>query len=1106
MPRPYRNKSFNRFESRNTVQWAEGVRSRLQRPPGLKGKEIGLYYKNLKGKKKEFRELTMKLNVPKSVVNRVRVLLQVIAKTDEGCQSRVEYTKSEEYRKLIKVQSNNSQTSATYISDNKPNKSEIDDDSILFKTPDPNVIETETIKNENKLSIDNTRYDFQSDHSEPNALLNDLVSVNRFAQYYDSVKESSLQPENIFPGPSSTPDFIPIKDVKIDYDSTEQLFSLRGNGNNQFKYDYYDIITGSFQEKLDKCLADGVAIKNCNKEVENLNAKYLDEFADMSSKAKYKKMLDFRKKLPTYEMANDLLEIVERNQVVVISGETGCGKSTQVPQILLDDAICKKKGANFKILVTQPRRIAASSLAQRVAEERAEQIGNSVGYMVRLEKVEARCRGSIMFCTTGILLADLEVNQGLTSYSHIVLDEVHERDSNVDLAMCMLKQVINKRKDLKLILMSATLDADRLCAYFNDCPRMHIEGLAYPVKDIFLEEILMMTGYTLPPLQPPKYMKKKKQRHGMQKEIMYRADVGPWLESIKHNLNHNCYKTLLDYRIENLNIDLIVELLKYICRGEPGAILVFLPGISDITKLIKMMEESKIFPSTRYEIHAVHSKLPSLQQNKIFVRPPPGIRKIIVATNIAETSITIDDIVYVVDCAKIKVSGLNVENNIATLQTEWVAQANLRQRRGRAGRCQSGICYHLLTTFRVQKLPERLLPELQRSNLLEAVLVVKKLRLGKAVDALNTVPDPPALSTIEAATKHLKLCGALDTTETLTPLGWHLARLPAHPAAGKLLVLGALFGCLDRAASVAAVWGFKDPFMLVIGKEQQVEEAKRNLTLGEPSDHVAISEAIISWENLREGRHSFAYEYFLSIHTLELLSDMKKQFGDNLKQMGFLPSADIKSKWENRNANNLSLFKAIIAASLYPNIGSVRWAGTNPRKTNKVLRVLVRTPEDGKVQLHPSSVMATPRNKQGKQNKLLCTPGANWLVYWFKQKSTQLFLIDVTLVYTMPLLFFGVLKFEDVEDSPTDCYISFSNIKIRCDKETANLLIELRFLLDKVLATKQTPIYAYTARVAYKPAGQATRTWNAQTVRGLRKLAYSDQGCRCRAATDVDFI
>ncbi|XP_022822614.1 ATP-dependent RNA helicase DHX36-like [Spodoptera litura] len=1010
-----RRSNWNRASYKN--------QNRGGRPHGLRGKDIGLYYRDLQRNKNKNMDLDYMINlsVPPAVLTSLQKNIQSIKKIAKEHNIHVPPPKR-----------------LNFVTIKKDDKSEHRYDR---KSSYP--------AHKNKYSDQSTSLDTPSTSWDYNMQVDDVKESNA-----KEAKVGSSGEEDLNTGPEK---------AKSSLSSDErQPGPLRGAGD--YKYGYEDIITGTFEEKLEKCLNDGVNIAMNNPTIQALNESYYENYKTMINVDKYIKMKTFRERLPTYKKTKELLEMFHNNQVVVISGETGCGKSTQIPQIILDNAIVNKNGANVHILVTQPRRIAASSLAMRVAEERSEKVGTSIGYAVRLEVVDQRPRGSIKFCTTGVLLAELEINQGLTNYSHVILDEVHERDCDIDISMLMLKQVLKQRKDLKLILMSATIDADRLRSYFDDCPVMHIEGLAYPVEDIYLEDILQMTKY-IPSFDQGtraahkgQRQKWKRKEEEMERDIQYKAEIAPWLESVKKQLPREVYTVLKDARIEDLNINIIYELLLYICKGKPGAVLIFLPGIGDITNLLKMIETSNNFPKSRFAIYPLHSKLPSLEQQKIFQRPPDYIRKIILATNIAETSITIDDIVYVIDCGKIKYSGLNIEDNIPTLRTEWVAQANLRQRRGRAGRCQPGICYHLVTSFRASQLAERLLPEIQRNSLLEPVLAIKKLRLGKASLALSKMPSPPAETTVERAVKRLSQIGALDNDEKLTPLGWHLARLPVHPAAGKLLLLGTLFGCLNRAASVAAVWGFKDPFQLVIGKEKEVDEAKRTLALGEPSDHVAISEAVIQFEHYRtyHEKRKFAYENFLSCHTLELLSDMKRQFAGNLKQMGFLRNADIKSPWENRNMDNLSLFKAIVAASLYPNIATVKWKNINPRKRFLDPRLKVRTPEDGSVSLHPSSVMAFKSYPPGRGYPLapVCdSPGATWLVYWLKQRSSDLFLFDVTLIYTLPFLFFGELAITEAPD-PSNYCILISNIKVSCNKTTMDLLWELRSLLDQVLAAK----------------------------------------------------
>ncbi|CAG4952139.1 unnamed protein product [Colias eurytheme] len=1045
------NDNWKRTHNPRGRGWSGDRQSGHRRPPGLRGKEIGMYYRNLYKTQKKKDPKVMNLKIPATILTEVDNNLAII----EDIAS----------KENISIASMNDILFQNFKipKSEKIKRSESDSNMDSENDGDESVCKDQK-RNDSTENLNISFKNYQS--ADKDKIVNNEELIE--AEHGNKMPEKSHHERSENVSTSNITGSLPIKEESSEEKppskpTNEKVFALRQE--KHFKYGYEDIITGTFQEKLDENLSKGIQILSSDADTNNHNELLHKEYNNMLTISAYKKMLEFRKILPAYKKRDHILDVIDKNQVIVISGETGCGKSTQIPQLILDQAIMNKKGANTKILVTQPRRIAASSLAMRVANERAEKLGASVGYSVRLERVESRARGSIMYCTTGVLLVELEVNQALTNFSHIILDEVHERDSHIDLAMCMLKQILKKRKDLRLILMSATLDADVLSNYFDDCPVVHIEGLAYPVEDVYLEDILKFTNFKLeeepPKPKKPRWMKHRDKGKGhvdpdeMEKDIQYKAEIAPWLESVKKDLTPHVYKTLQDSRIEKLNINLILELLIYICKGDPGAILVFLPGMGEIGKLIRSMETSNQFPSSRYEIYPLHSKLATLEQHKIFDRPPNGIRKIIIATNIAETSITIDDIVYVIDCGRLKISGLNVTKNISTLDIQWVAKANLRQRRGRAGRCQPGICYHLLTSYRANKLPDRLLPELQRSNLLEPVLMVKKLRLGMAVEAFQMVPSQPAKSTVEWAVRHLQKCGALDDKETLTPLGWHLARLPIHPAAGKLLLLGALFGCLDRAASVAAVWSFKDPFQLVLGKEFETKQIKRSLALGEPSDHVAISEAIMQWEmQPNREKRSFAYENYLSSNTLELLRDMKRQLGDNLKQMGFLANGDIQSEWENRNWNNISLFKAIVAAALYPNLAQVHWR--NLRSYKRPATITAYCPEDGKVKVHPSSVMTqqTSRKHVPTREQLCNNPGANWLVYWLKQKSSDLFLIEVTLVYTLPLLFFGEFFVQDDPEDSNNCFMTMSSINVRCDKNTTNRILKLRYLLDKVLANK----------------------------------------------------
>lgn len=255
----------------------------------------------------------------------------------------------------------------------------------------------------------------------------------------------------------------------------------------------------------------------------------------------------------------------------------------------------------------------------------------------------------------------------------------------------------------------------------------------------------------------------------------------------------------------------------------------FVPGWEQISKLNRLLEPSGQFSLRSSIVYPLHSLMPTASQRAIFLRPPAGTRKVILATNIAETSITIEDVVYVIDCGKIKIKQFDVNSNISTLQPEWISLANMRQRRGRAGRVQPGKCYHLVTTAREGLLPTYLPPEICRTRLEEVVLQIKLLELGSCAAFLRRVLDPPSDLAVTLSLDLLETIGAVEMvggTEQLTPLGFHLAQLPLDPQTGKMILLAAVFSCLDPVLSVAASLSFKDAFMVPLGKEKQVDAIK----------------------------------------------------------------------------------------------------------------------------------------------------------------------------------------------------------------------------------------------------------------------------------------
>ncbi|CAM4578649.1 unnamed protein product [Leuciscus chuanchicus] len=733
--------------------------------------------------------------------------------------------------------------------------------------------------------------------------------------------------------------------------------------------------------------------------------------------ARYIDMLKFREKLPSYGMREELVKLISANQVLVVSGETGCGKTTQVTQFILDDFIQRGMGSLCRVVCTQPRRISAISVAERVASERAEPVGEgkSCGYQIRLQSRLPRKQGSVLYCTTGIILQWLRSDTYLTSVSHLILDEIHERSLQSDVLLTIVKDLLIARKDLKVVLMSATLNAEKFSKYFNNCPMIHIPGYTFPVKEFLLEDVVELLRFQ-PKQQDRRPRYKRGFMHGQnarpekeQKEAEYRESWPCYARTLRDRYSDSTIDTLeMMDDDEKINLELIVGLIRHIVMKEnDGAILVFLPGWDNISTLNDLIMADQMFKSDRFIIIPLHSLMPTVSQTQVFKKPPPGVRKIVIATNIAETSITIDDVVYVIDGGKIKETHFDTQNNIRTMTAEWVSLANAKQRKGRAGRVSPGKCYHLYNGLRASLLDNYQLPEIQRTPLEELCLQVKN---------------------------------ALDRSEELTPLGFHLARMPVEPHIGKMILFGALLGCMDPVLTIAASLSFKDPFFIPLGKEKIADHRRKMLSQNSRSDHLTIVNAFWGWEDAKRQGGRFEREYcwenFLSANTLQMLKNMKDQFAEHLLAAGFVNSKDPKDRSSNINSENEKLIKAVIVAGLYPKVAKIRPSHSKKRP------MPVYTKADGKVCIHPKSVNA-------EETQFHYT----WLIYHLKMKTTSIFLYDCTEVSPFSLLFFGgdisIQRDQDQETIAVDEWIVFQS-----PARIAHLVKELRKELDVLLEEK----------------------------------------------------
>lgn len=458
-----------------------------------------------------------------------------------------------------------------------------------------------------------------------------------------------------------------------------------------------------------------------------------------------------RKSLPVSQRAADVLVKIEMNQVTIIMAATGSGKTTQIPQILFDDYITKEEGAKCNIVCTQPRRIAAISVAERVARERGERLGDTIGYQVRFDSKNPRPNGSITFCTTGIFLRKLQSALGdtesnsdyLDSITHVVVDEVHERDVETDLLLVVIKRLLAERKkvgkkEIKLILMSATIDPTLFQTYFSDpisptkrlAPVVEVPGRSFPVEKHYLEETMAdIEQMRLSPRDGGWVFNEENVRKYLDRELRQGGGVVTAADQIngKSNQAPTEGSAIDDLELPYPLISLLIAFV--INKSSDGHVLVFLPGFDEIKSVANILSDPNQFPllgiifndPNKFEIHILHSSIPVADQQRVFEDPPVGVRRIILATNIAETSITIPNVVYVVDTGRVKEKRFDPERHLSSLVSAWVGTSNLNQRAGRAGRHRPGEYYGVLSKARYEKLSVHQTVEMMRVDLSNVV-------------------------------------------------------------------------------------------------------------------------------------------------------------------------------------------------------------------------------------------------------------------------------------------------------------------------------------------------------------------------------------------------
>ncbi|XP_076943643.1 pre-mRNA-splicing factor ATP-dependent RNA helicase DEAH1-like [Bidens hawaiensis] len=645
--------------------------------------------------------------------------------------------------------------------------------------------------------------------------------------------------------------------------------TLKYGSKNKTQSENYDFV---FEDQIEFIQGQVMGGVNVDDEA------YQEEQEKSMAKSAHEKLLADRKTLPMYPYRESLLQAVEDHQVLVIVGETGSGKTTQIPQYL-HEAGYTKRGM---IGCTQPRRVAAMSVAARVSQEMGVKLGHEVGYSIRFEDCTSD-KTVLKYMTDGMLLREFLGEPDLASYSVVMVDEAHERTLSTDILFGLVKDIARFRPDLKLLISSATLDAEKFSDYFDSAPIFKIPGRRFPVE----------INYT-------------------------KAPEADYLDAA------------------------IVTALQIHVTQPPGDgdILVFLTGQEEIETAEEILKHrtrglgSKI---AELIICPIYANLPTELQAKIFEPTPEGARKVVLATNIAETSLTIDGIKYVIDPGFVKMKSYNPRTGMESLLITPISKASANQRAGRSGRTGPGKCFRLYTAYNYfNDLDDNTVPEIQRTNLANVVLSLKSLGIH---DLLNfDFMDPPPAEALLKALELLFALSALNKKGELTKVGRKMAEFPLDPMLSKMIVASEKYQCSDEIISIAAMLSIGSSiFYRPKDKQVHADNARLNFHMGNVGDHIALLKVYSSW---RETNFStqWCYENYIQVRSMKRARDIRDQLE------GLLERVEIELT---SNPGDLEAIKKAITSGYFPHSAKMQ--------KNGAYRT-VKHPQT--VYIHPSSGLA----------------------------------------------------------------------------------------------------------------------------------------------------